>query len=205
MPNQLYVMPNQLYVMPNQLYVMPNQLYGMPNQLYVMPNQLYVIPNQLYVMPNQLYVMPNQLYVMPNQLYVMPNQLCFDIQVHVPLGGCIPRASNLSLCVMGSTTASINWSKTTIIKGVRKKLPQKSRLEMSLVTRKPVFWVFDQVRLKPACTAPEARWRLEISDIETRSMILPRQRNNKGADQTARMRRLICAFVVRIWHKQVFS
>ena len=29
--------------------------------------------------------------------------------------------------------------------------------------------------------------------------------NNKGADQTARMRRLICAFDVRIWHKQVFS
>ena len=27
--------------------------------------------------------------------------------------------------------------------------------------------------------------------------------NNKGAEQTARMRRLICAFVVRIWHKQV--
>ena len=29
--------------------------------------------------------------------------------------------------------------------------------------------------------------------------------NNEGADQTARMRRLICAFVVRIWHKQGFS
>ena len=29
--------------------------------------------------------------------------------------------------------------------------------------------------------------------------------NNKGADQTAWMRRLICTFVVRIWHKQVFS
>ena len=29
--------------------------------------------------------------------------------------------------------------------------------------------------------------------------------NNKGADQTAEMRRLICAFVVRICHKQVFS
>ena len=26
-----------------------------------------------------------------------------------------------------------------------------------------------------------------------------------GADQTARMHRLICAFVVRIWHKQIFS
>ena len=29
--------------------------------------------------------------------------------------------------------------------------------------------------------------------------------NNKGADQTARMRRLVCAFVVHIWHKQIFS
>ena len=28
---------------------------------------------------------------------------------------------------------------------------------------------------------------------------------NKGADQTARMRWLICSFVVRIWPKQVFS
>ena len=28
---------------------------------------------------------------------------------------------------------------------------------------------------------------------------------NKGADQTARMHRLICDFVVRIWYKQVFS
>ena len=29
--------------------------------------------------------------------------------------------------------------------------------------------------------------------------------NNKGADQTARMHRLICIFIVRIWHKQVLS
>ena len=29
--------------------------------------------------------------------------------------------------------------------------------------------------------------------------------NNKGADQTARMHRLICAFVVRTWQKQVSS
>ena len=27
--------------------------------------------------------------------------------------------------------------------------------------------------------------------------------NNKGTDHTARMRRLICAFVVRIWHRWV--
>ena len=28
---------------------------------------------------------------------------------------------------------------------------------------------------------------------------------DKGTDRTARMNRLFCAFVVRIWHKQVFS
>ena len=76
---------------------------------------------------------------------------------------------------------------------------------LSLVTRKPVFGVCDQVRLEPACSATETTQRLEISDIEIKDIILSRQRTNKGADQTARMRRLICAFVVRIWHKQVFS
>ena len=29
-------------------------------------------------------------------------------------------------------------------------------MNMSLVTRKPVFGVFDKVRLKPACAATEA-------------------------------------------------
>ena len=47
---------------------------------------------------------------------------------------------------------------------------------MSLVTRKPVFGVCDQVRLKPACRATEARQRLEIANIETRDIILSRQR-----------------------------
>ena len=32
-----------------------------------------------------------------------------------------------------------------------------------------------------------------------------KRQNNKRADQTARMRRLICAFVVRIWQNRVFS
>ena len=48
---------------------------------------------------------------------------------------------------------------------------------LSLVTRKPDFGVFDQVRLKPAT---EANWRLEISDIETRDIILSRQRTTKA-------------------------
>ena len=67
-------------------------------------------------------------------------------------------------------------------------------LELSLVTRKPVFGICDQVRLKPTCSATEPSKSLEISAISSRSMKLSKQ-----------MRRLICAFVVRIWHKPVFS
>ena len=48
-------------------------------------------------------------------------------------------------------------------------------LNMSLVTRKPLFRVSDQGRLKPACSATETSQRLEISDIETRDIILSRK------------------------------
>ena len=46
---------------------------------------------------------------------------------------------------------------------------------MSLATRKPVFGVCDQVRLKPTCTATETSWRLETLDIEIRGIILSKQ------------------------------
>ena len=46
---------------------------------------------------------------------------------------------------------------------------------MCLVKRKPVFGVFEQVRLKPASAATEASYRLEILDIETGYIILSRQ------------------------------
>ena len=49
--------------------------------------------------------------------------------------------------------------------------------QLSLVTRKPVFGVCDQVKHKPACAAAEASYSLEISDIET---ILSRQRTIKA-------------------------
>ena len=42
----------------------------------------------------------------------------------------------------------------------------------------------------------------EISDIETRCIICSKQRTTKSL---IRLRGLICAFVVRILHKQVFS
>ena len=52
-------------------------------------------------------------------------------------------------------------------------------LYMSLVMRKPVFGVFDQVRLKPACSAVEACESHEISNIETRDIVLSRQWTTK--------------------------
>ena len=57
---------------------------------------------------------------------------------------------------------------------------KKGHSDLSLVTRKPVLGVSDQVRLKPACSASETSWRLEISDIETRGIILSRQRTKKA-------------------------
>ena len=45
---------------------------------------------------------------------------------------------------------------------------------------KPVFGVFDLVTHKPACAVTEASYKLEISDIETRDIILSRQRTTKA-------------------------
>ena len=50
---------------------------------------------------------------------------------------------------------------------------------MSLVKRKPVFGVCNKDRLKPACATTDTSWTLEISDIETRGIILSRQRTRK--------------------------
>ena len=72
---------------------------------------------------------------------------------------------------------------------------------MSHVLRKPVFGVCDQLRLKSACSADETSLGLEISAIASRGIKLYRQRTTKALIR----RRLICAFVVRILHKQVSS
>ena len=45
-------------------------------------------------------------------------------------------------------------------------------IHMSLVVRKPVFGVSDQVRHKPGCTATEDGYRLEISDLGSRGIVL---------------------------------
>ena len=56
--------------------------------------------------------------------------------------------------------------------------------------KKPVFGVFDQVRLKPVCSAVCH----EIANIETRDTILSRQGTTKVL---IRLRRLFCTFVGR--------
>ena len=43
---------------------------------------------------------------------------------------------------------------------------------LSLVVRKPVFGVSDQVRHKPGCTATEDGYRLEISDLGRKGIVL---------------------------------
>ena len=50
----------------------------------------------------------------------------------------------------------------------------------SPVTRKPIFEVCDQMRLKPACLATVTSYRLEISDIASRGITLSRQQTTKA-------------------------
>ena len=53
--------------------------------------------------------------------------------------------------------------------------------KMSLVVRKPVFGISDQVRHKSDCTASEDGYRLENWDIGSRGIVLCSE--NKNADQ----------------------
>ena len=52
---------------------------------------------------------------------------------------------------------------------------------MSLVKRKQVFGVSDQIPHKPGCTATKGGYRLAFSDLESRDIVLCSK--NKGADQ----------------------
>ena len=45
-------------------------------------------------------------------------------------------------------------------------------LDMSLIVRKPVFGVSDQVPHKPGCAITEYSYGLEILDLESRGIVL---------------------------------
>ena len=78
-------------------------------------------------------------------------------------------------------------------------------INMSHVTRKPVFVVSDQVRLKPACSARGASKSIEILDLASISIILSRKRTTKTLIRlpgcSGRSASLLVAYGVR----QVFS
>ena len=63
--------------------------------------------------------------------------------------------------------------------------------------RKAVFGVSDKASFKPVSSTTEAILKIEISPVPNLHMILSQKTNNKGADQTGPMRRLVCACVVR--------
>ena len=62
--------------------------------------------------------------------------------------------------------------------------------------RKPVFRVSNKVSFKPVSSATETSYKMEISPVASLHIKLSEKANNKCADQTARMRRLVCACVV---------
>ena len=69
---------------------------------------------------------------------------------------------------------------------------------MSLNMRKPAFGVFDHASLKPACSVTEISKNAEICVYSKFINYTFQRLNNKVADQTARPRRLVCAFVAEM-------
>ena len=66
---------------------------------------------------------------------------------------------------------------------------------IGLTTTKHVFRVSDKARLKPVASAIETSWKIEIALVASLDVNI-QYVNNKDVNQTARMLRLVCAFVV---------
>ena len=67
--------------------------------------------------------------------------------------------------------------------------------------RKPTIWDCNQVQYKPACTVTEAGWKLEISDLRRRGIVLCVVKR-KVLIRCAVTAQLICVFVfakAKIW------
>ena len=78
---------------------------------------------------------------------------------------------------------------------------------MGLYLRNYVCGISDHVRLKPACSTIEIKleymdWNFAWSKFDYYTF---QTVNNKGADQTARMLRMVCTFVVCTMPKKSFS
>ena len=98
-------------------------------------------------------------------------------------GGWKVPQSRESAQMVGKNHTIFNLASTIKKVGWKWKITERTHLAfhkqnmtfyISLVTRKPVFGVGNQVWHKPACAATEASRRLAILDIETRDIILSR-------------------------------
>ena len=76
---------------------------------------------------------------------------------------------------------------------------------MSLVVRKMVFGVSDQVKHKRGCRPTEAGWRLVILYLGSRGIVLYPCSENKGADQLRGYREADLRLCFCICKKLVFS
>ena len=75
---------------------------------------------------------------------------------------------------------------------------------MGLISRKRAIVVYNNIKLNPACLASEpSKYSNEIFHVHVRILYLSIAKN-KHADQSARMRMLVCAFVMDIQQNQAF-
>ena len=93
----------------------------------------------------------------------------------------------MRFCLWDSITCSVNVALVSLI------LSSGPRREKTCLRGS------DKARFKPVSSATETNKKIEISPVHVARlhMILSKKTNNKGADQTARMRRLVCTCVVR--------
>ena len=79
---------------------------------------------------------------------------------------------------------------------------------LGIDTRNPLFGAYELVRrLNPACLATKTSLNFEKKKYvcDESSYHNYNKANNKGADQTAQMRSLVCASVIRMQENQDFS
>ena len=84
-------------------------------------------------------------------------------------------------------------------------LLNNSKVNMSLIKRKPVFRVPDQAQHKPGCSATEDGQRLEISDLSSRGILYYPYSENKSPDRLRSNREADLSLCFRISKKPVFS
>ena len=87
-------------------------------------------------------------------------------------------------------------------------MPMRIQYNMSLITRKPVFGIWNQVRPKPICLATKTSQNIETLHVASFAFLILYfaflRANNKGSDQTVWMGRLVYTIIFLHASKSVF-